>query len=356
VLLPLAGALAGTLLAFVVVAVTPDPVRTSTSIVAVTVDGRPRLLPAGATFDDAVHAFSLWPKPGDLLDVQGGVIQQAQYAGHVYLDGHLEVGNLPVAQGAALTMADGRDRTERTENEVVDVPAGRAGNPQFFLGNAPGREIVTKGRLSGKVVSTVFQATGPIKSPRLVALTFDDGPWPGQTQQILRILLRFSVPATFFVIGNQASAHPEMVREEAEAGMLVGNHSWDHPNSPPFRELPRSRITSEIARTNRELTAIGVNAGLFRPPGGSYSPWMIHEAGQMGDRVVLWSVDPRDWQLGRTARQIVHIVLANVRRGSIILLHDGGGDRSATIDALPRIIRGIRKRDLQFASVEASSP
>lgn len=354
-LLPIAGALVGTLLAFAVIAVTPNPARTSTSIVAVTVGGRPRLLPAGVTLEAAVHAFSLWPKPGDLLDVQGGVIQQAEYPGRVYLDGHLVDGNPLLAEGDALTMADGRDRTERTENEVVDVPGGMPGNPQFFLGDAPGREIVTKGRLSGKVLSTVFHTTGPIKSPPSVALTFDDGPWPGQTERILGILLRFSVPATFFVIGEQARAHPELVRQEAEAGMLVGNHSWDHPNSPPFRELPGDRITSEIARTNRELTAIGVNAGLFRPPGGSYSTWMIHQASQMGDRIVLWSVDPRDWQPGRTARQIVHIVLANVRPGSIILLHDGGGDRSATIHALPRIIRGIQKMNLRFASVEANS-
>jgi peptidoglycan/xylan/chitin deacetylase (PgdA/CDA1 family) len=355
VLLTLVGALVGTLLAFAAVAVTPDSVRTSTSVVAVTVGGRPRVLPAGATFDAAVHAFSLWPKPGNLLDVQGGVIQQAEYPGRVYLDGHIEDGNPLIAQGDALTMANGHDRTERTETEVVDVPGGRPGDPQFFLGDAPGQEIITKGKLSGKVLSTVFHTTGPIKRPPSVALTFDDGPWPGQTQRILQILLRFSVPATFFVIGEQASAHPDLVRQEAEAGMLVGNHSWDHPNSPPFHDLPRSQITNEIARTNRELTAIGVNVGLFRPPGGSYSSWMIHQANQMGDRLVLWSVDPRDWQAGRTARQIVHIVLANVRPGSIILLHDGGGDRSATIAALPRIIRRIRKMDLRFVSVEDNS-
>ena len=75
---------------------------------------------------------------------------------------------------------------------------------------------------------------------------------------------------------------------------------------------------------------------------------MLREAARQGVRVVLWSVDPRDWQPGTTARRIVHAVLSHVRPGSIILLHDGGGDRSATVRALPRIIRGIRKMGLAF--------
>ena len=168
-----------------------------------------------------------------------------------------------------------------------------------------------------------------------MALTFDDGPWPGQTQRILRILLRFSVPATFFVIGEQASG-PSRPGPPGGRGRDARGQSLVGP--PELAAVPRPPKEPDHERDRAHqpgLNAIGVNAGLFRPPGGSYSTWMIHQAHQMGDRLVLWSVDPRDWQPGRTARQIVHIVLAHVRPGSIILLHDGGGDRSATITRSP---------------------
>ena len=171
--------------------------------------------------------------------------------------------------------------------------------------------------------------------PPRVALTFDDGPWPDSTQQVLAILGRMGVRATFFDVGYLARDHPDLVRRELDAGMVVGNHSWDHPITPPFRDLPHPRITSEIRRTNTELDSIGVKPQLFRPPGGSYSPWVLKEAARQGVRVVLWSVDPRDWKPGTKARRIVHSVLSHVRPGSIILLHDGGGDRSATVTALP---------------------
>jgi len=90
----------------------------------------------------------------------------------------------------------------------------------------------------------------------------------------------------------------------------------------------------------------------FRPPGGSYSDFVVRTAEAAGMRVVLWSVDPLDWQKGTTAREIVERVLDSVQPGSIVVLHDGGGDRSATIEALPKIIRGIRKKGLEFAVLD----
>ena len=144
-----------------------------------------------------------------------------------------------------------------------------------------------------------------------MALTFDDGPWPDTTAQILTILTQRKAPATFFVVGRQVLRYPELVRRELAVGMAVGSHSWSHPQ--PFDRLPVARIRDEIARGRRSLQALGVRPVGFRPPGGATSPAVAATAQAVGDRTVLWSVDPADWRPGVTADQLVQRVLAGVR-------------------------------------------
>jgi peptidoglycan/xylan/chitin deacetylase (PgdA/CDA1 family) len=192
-----------------------------------------------------------------------------------------------------------------------------------------------------------------------VALTFDDGPSPEYTPRILAALRRLGVHATFFVIGYLAQAYPALVREEQRLGMVVGNHSYNHPEVPPFGQLPPALMRDEIGLSAKILVGIGVTPQLFRPPGGSFSRLLIRTAASLGERVVLWSVDPTDWTPGISTGQIVRGVLSAVRPGSIVDLHDGGGDRSATLAALPAIVRGIRARGLRLvtlAAAERTSP
>ena len=166
---------------------------------------------------------------------------------------------------------------------------------------------------------------------------------------MLEILRRLGVRATFFDVGYLARARPDLVRQELEAGMVVGNHSWDHPITPPFRELPHARIRSEIHRTNTEIESIGPRPQLFRPPGGSYSPWVLEEAARQNVRVVLWSVDPRDWSRPGVAA-IVGNIMRNTRTGSIILEHDGGGDRSQTVAALTIVLPRLLDAGYRFTT------
>jgi peptidoglycan/xylan/chitin deacetylase (PgdA/CDA1 family) len=180
--------------------------------------------------------------------------------------------------------------------------------------------------------------------PLAVALTFDDGPWPQSTEQILTILVQRRAPATFFVVGRQVERYPELVRRELAAGMAVGHHSWSHPQ--PFDRLPPARLRAEIAQGRRSLQPLGVHPVGFRPPGGAASPTILATAQKLGDRTVLWSVDPADWHPGVTADQLVQRVLAAARPGAVVLLHDGGGNRSATVAALPAIIDGLRRLGL----------
>src|SRR5581483_11578246 len=115
-----------------------------------------------------------------------------------------------------------------------------------------------------------------------------------------------------------------------------------HPLTPPFAMLTRRRIGQEILWPAQVIDGLGGAVRLFRPPGGSSSPAVVRAATRLGLRTVLWSVDPRDWVPGTSAARIRRRVLSAARPGSIVLLHDGGGNRAATAGALPGIIRGLR--------------
>jgi peptidoglycan/xylan/chitin deacetylase (PgdA/CDA1 family) len=130
--------------------------------------------------------------------------------------------------------------------------------------------------------------------------------------------------------------------------MAIGNHTYNHPEVPPFNQLPRRLLEDEIVLGAQSLARVGITPGLLRPPAGSSSPEVVRAAEAAGERVVLWSVDPTDWRSDLTAAEIKRRVLSAVRPGSIVLLHDGGGNRSATIAALPGIIKGIRHRHLRL--------
>jgi peptidoglycan/xylan/chitin deacetylase (PgdA/CDA1 family) len=308
--------------------------------------------PPGTAFLSTVAKFGLRPRNGSLLSVGGQVLKRGVYPGEILLNGRVPETDRSLAEGDRITIRNGKDRVEPLDREVIHIPAGRVTNPQFYLGSTPGDQIIEKGKFSGQVVSSVFRPTGPGTRPNTVALTFDDGPWPNQTTQFLAVLKKFKVKATFFLVGYLAERYPDLVRAEMRAGMEIGDHSWDHPTSPPFGTLPPAKINDEIGRTRNALAGFGIDTPIFRPPGGSYSDAVIKSADAFGMRVVIWSIDPKDWKPGQTTAAIVKAILSQVRPGSIILLHDGGGDRSATLAALPKLIRGIRKMGLGFATLD----
>jgi len=184
-----------------------------------------------------------------------------------------------------------------------------------------------------------------------VALTFDDGPNPPYTGQILGILARYQVPATFFCVGLQASAHPADIAGMAAAGHGLGNHTWSHPFLP---DLTRAQLAEQLDRTDEAVSraAGGREPGPFRPPYGSRSPDVLRWLDERGSPIVLWDVDPSDWARPG-AVVIAGRVLTQARPGTIILMHDGGGDRSQTVAALPLIIEGLLDRGFRFTLAAA---
>jgi peptidoglycan/xylan/chitin deacetylase (PgdA/CDA1 family) len=324
----------------------PPPVTISVRVQDATLQ-----VPQGTTFGDLVRLQGLRPKTGRLFDIEGNLITGHIYPGALLLDGRPSPRNTLLASGDRIKVVDGTDRTEATITVRKHERSWAPGDPQFSLSVARHDEVISEGAVSGEVAGIRFVPTGRAKTPRTVALTFDDGPSPTYTPQILRLLRRDHVPATFFVIGELAQRYPNLVRAEIRSGMSVGNHSWDHPDSPPFVDLAAARVRSEITTTDAELARIGDHAHLFRPPGGSFDPSLVAVTEAQGLRVVLWDVDPRDWAPGATARGIARAVLGSVKPGAVVELHDGGGDRSATVAALPKIVRGIRKMGLRLRAI-----
>ncbi|MEV4663424.1 polysaccharide deacetylase family protein [Micromonospora echinofusca] len=178
---------------------------------------------------------------------------------------------------------------------------------------------------------------------RAVALTFDDGPDPTWTPKVLDRLRAARVTATFCVVGKQARRHPDLVRRIVREGHQLCNHSWNHDLDLARR--PAAEIRRDLLRTNAAIRAAvpGAKVPFYRQPGGRWTAEVVTVAKQLGMRSLHWHVDPQDW--GKpTAATIAKRVRAAARPGSIVLLHDGGGDRAATLAASPRLIADLKRR------------
>jgi len=180
-----------------------------------------------------------------------------------------------------------------------------------------------------------------------VALTFDDGPGP-LTPRILSILQRTRTPATFFVVGRNVRAEPRMVAAEAHAGFVVGDHTETHPL---LSQLSPAAQDAEITRAAEDIRRAGAPyPTLFRPPYGSFNRATIAALHARGLLMVLWSADTKDFSRPGV-KQIAYTAISGGQPGAVILMHDGGADRSETAAALPRIITRLRERGYRLVTI-----
>jgi len=179
---------------------------------------------------------------------------------------------------------------------------------------------------------------------KVIALTFDDGPDPVDTPAVLNILKEKNVRATFFVLGQAAQANPDLLKRLVLEGHEVGNHSFYH-------DYQQRRLVEEMKQTDQEVFAsTGAHTYFYRPPGGFLSKSQLETVRKNGHIVALWSVDSKDWR-NPGVKQIVDNVLKNVFPGAIILLHDGGYQRTQTVKALGPIIDALRARGYRLATL-----
>lgn len=185
-------------------------------------------------------------------------------------------------------------------------------------------------------------------SKNSIALTFDDGPDPRYTPDILKILKDNSIKATFFVTGEKAKRYPHLIEAIHQQGHVIANHTVNHPM---LTRLSSNKINYEIAETNRRVEKIiHVKPRCLRPPFGKYNARVIQIANKNGLTVTNWDLNSFDYNR-RGVNQLVNWVLNQSHPGYVILLHDGGGNRSQTVKALPRIIQGFKDRGIGFEAV-----
>ena len=221
---------------------------------------------------------------------------------------------------------------------------------------------VTAGLLTAVLAIGMLAATSTPKATTVAAtpaagvvrtyvyLTFDDGP-SQYTPQILRILRAYGARATFFELGQNVARYPYLTRRVYQQGNSVQNHTWSHPD---LRHVSWPVFRSQVQKTDRYIRAqTGYTPRCLRPPYGGTNRLVSHRAAVLGKKIRVWTIDTRDWSRPGTS-VIVRRALANVHSGSVILMHDGGGNRSQTVAALPTILRTLKARGFVFTTMSCT--
>ena len=254
----------------------------------------------------------------------------------------------PSAPATAVSAAPAAAAASAAASAAPQRPAGAAAVPAAKPDATSGRTEKARpvkrnrprnGGPAGSISTTGYDA---------VALTFDDGPDPQYTPQLLELLAKERVKATFCVVGQQAKRHPDLIRAIARAGHSLCNHSWDHDLK--LGKKPVAKIKADLERTNAAIHAAAPNAKIryMRAPGGNFTPALVRTAGSLGMLSVYWKVDPRDWEQPKKEsgaahrKKIIRVVMRKTRPGAIVLSHDYA--QPETIAAYRVLLPWLHKR------------
>jgi peptidoglycan/xylan/chitin deacetylase (PgdA/CDA1 family) len=256
-----------------------------------------------------------------------------------------------VALMAGLAVGAGSSGSHAPAHKAAVLSNGYFRRISTLASGGSGSFVADEQRAENQAVTRTLSSTPFVRAAgsqhKEVALTFDDGPGP-YTPNILRILVREHVPATFFEVGIEERYFSAATAEIVARGYAIGDHTQSHA---PMSQLKRK---AQLAQLIQDSTAIG-NYGapfprLFRPPYGMWNDTTLSLLRKYKMLMVLWSVDTDDYERPGVD-VIVQRALAGLRPGAIILLHDAGGDRSQTVAALPLIVKAMRKRGYKLVTV-----
>lgn len=337
--------------------------------VTFTVNGKEESARIGTSISDVLKAHDYFGvKAGRLMSVGGNVISEdGGNRATVKRDGAdvaaKDLAMTKLEGGEKLTVENGADATEPSKEEAVEAAPGiqmqKGGAIQYVSqwGKA-GRKLVVKGERSGEVVDKeiIEQPQDMVvasRNPRpaggkYIALTFDDGP-SSFTPQILQVLKDKGVKATFFNLGNESKKQPDLTKQVVANGNELASHTNTHQNLPNLdRDALRGEITSafDVLKGNAGLDSLQ----MMRAPYGAFTQVEWARAGDLIGTNVIWNIDTLDWKRPG-ADAIKNAVLSSARNGSIVLMHDGGGNRSQDVEALPGIIDGLHQAGYTLVTV-----
>ncbi|MCD6352009.1 MAG: polysaccharide deacetylase family protein [Armatimonadetes bacterium] len=277
---------------------------------------------------------------GDLLDVTGAVLKRGGGGGpRAWRRGVYLPASYVLHPREGIHVLPGPDRVEPHREVVQEEKDGRRYRVlRYVQGLASGK--TTK----GEDVTVVTQP-----APVRIALTFDDGPHPRWTPQVLDLLARYHAHATFFVLGLCARGHPELVERELDEGHEIGAHTYNHPHLP---RLSDGAIAAEMSRFEAVVFPLmhGRKIRWLRPPYGAVSSRVRALLARRGYRVILWDVDTNDWRKPPPS-VLASRILRGARNGRVILMHDGGGDRSRTVQALAQALPELERKGVQMVTL-----
>jgi peptidoglycan-N-acetylglucosamine deacetylase len=238
-------------------------------------------------------------------------------------------------------------KIERSTNTTPKSQVLSANIPPSTPSSKPTLQNLTfnpPGKFQGKTLSKVEIPN----NEKVIALTFDDGPWKETTPQMLDILKQNGVKATFFWVGTAIQENPEIAKQVVSEGHAIANHTFHHW----YKQMDAATAKSEIDRTADLIyKTTRVKTTLFRPPGGYLNNGLVSYAKSQNYAVVMWSQTSADTDPKAKYPVFVKNVLRDAKPGGIVLMHDGGGDRRRTVQALPGIIKGLQEKGYRFVTV-----
>ena len=352
-----------------------------------TVQGQEVSLARGTTYQGLLDSGALEASPGNLVAVDDEVLQEgAGKPPTVYLNGEpVNLGDQISDQGD-ITAQNGEDEiepytaeqqitpieTQIARDKQAEAEGAEAGTFNFYNGvlhvvTDPGQEGIVEtrtGETTGKTATVKVQDMKPRvfenlhavlpENRKLVALTFDDGPVPGEanTEGVLEVLAKYDAKATFFMIGTEVEQYPEIARRASDAGHQVASHLYSHDDKHFLNATTEEDAQYQVAHAREVIgQATGIEPTYVRPTGGNVNVKAIKAAGDAADGYIGWTVDTFDYNLPG-ADTIAKTVIDSVEPGSVILMHDGGGDRSQTVAALDKMIPALQEKGYTFVTTD----
>lgn len=338
----------------------------------VQVNGKEEQVTIRTPLREAIHKEMRFLTPGDLMAVDGSVIEAGGGTPFtLYVNGQLvEDAERAVQANDDITVEDGVDVVEAFTEETVEVNPpvlmeGTGAVHRYTNVGVKGHAMYRTGLTSGIVFEekTEYQGAEVISNfnvdthgDKVIALTFDDGPWADYTPQILDILRDNEAKATFFTVGTRVAASPDIVKRAYDEGHQICTHTWDHASGSGKGisldyMTPEEQLAEVLDGYNIIAEATGHEASrVIRVPGGNFTESTASILVGVVSSEIGWNVDTNDWQ--KPGANVIYDRIMQVAPGNIVLMHDGGGDRSQTVEALRAALPKLREQGYRFITVD----